>query len=320
MHRHALKACTAALVLAASASAQAQLNPTIYGLLDMSVGRFQSPGSRYLLRAESGRLTTSFLGIRGSDDLGGGLRARFGLEAYLRVDDGSVGRSPTDPFWSRTAYVGLQGAFGTSLLGRLPTPLWTSTRLFNPFGESVGFSPSIRQYFGGAILGDSRWNNSVAFSSPEPEGGNGFSYGVQFNASEGGVGATGKNIGANVLYVSGPLSATGAWQRVRNGIDQVPAGFDHQSTYQVGASYEFPVVRIYGQAGTVSTNATTHVKTALYQLGAAVPVGLGFVIGSFGHAKTEVSGTPHQIHRTFSIGYDYYLSKNTDLYAVVMNE
>ena len=152
------------------------------------------------------------------------------------ADEGAAGRSASDPFWARTAHVGLQGAFGTSVLGRSPTPLWTSTRLFNPFGDSVGFSPSIRQYFGGTILGDSRWNNSVAFSTPEVE--SGFMYSVQFNAGEGAPGSTGKNTGVNALYTSGPLSATGTWQRVRNGPGPLPAGFDHQSTFQFGASYE----------------------------------------------------------------------------------
>ena len=208
MKRSVLRAVGAVLACGAGVCAHAQTGPTIYGLLDMAAGRFQEPGQERQWRAESGRMSTSFLGIRGSDDLGGGLRARFALETYLRLDQGAAGRSTSDPFWGRTAYVGLQGAFGTSLLGRLPTPLWTATRLFNPFADSVGFSPSIRQYFGGTVIGDSRWNNSLAFTSPEPEGGNGFLYNLQFNGAEGGVGATGRNIGASVLYTAGPLSVS----------------------------------------------------------------------------------------------------------------
>ena len=202
-------------------------------------------------------------------------------------------------------------------VGRLPTPLWNATRLFNPFGDSVGFSPSIRQYFGGSILGDSRWNNSVSVSSPEVE--NGLSYQAQFNAGEGQPGSTGKNAGASVLYVSGPLSATGAWQRVRNGLVAYPAGFAHQSTYQIGASYEFPLMKLYGQVGTVKTSAMVGTKSTLYQLGAVSPVGLGFVMASYGYAKDRIDAL-HTNRKTFSIGYDYFLSKGTDLYAVAMNE
>ena len=73
---------------------------------------------------------------------------------------------------------------------------------------------------------------------------------------EGEPGSTGKNVGANVLYTSGPLSATATWQRVRNSVPPIP-GFDHQSTYQIGASYEWRIVKLYGQAGSVTTHATT---------------------------------------------------------------
>ena len=307
----------AALGFAISANAVAQTEPTLYGLVDMAAGRFQLPGSTRVLGAESGRMSLSYVGVRGSDDLGGGLRARFALETYLSVNRGAAGRSDADPFWARTAYVGLQGSFGTSWLGRLPTPLWLSTRLFNPFGDSFGFSPSIRQYFGGSILGDSRWNNSIAFATPEVD--NGLRYSVQYNAGEGEPGSTGKNVGANVLYTAGPLSATGTWQRVRNNVSPAPPGFDHQTAFQFGASYEWRIVKLYGQAGSVTTHATTAIKSRLYQLGAVSPIGLGFLMVSYGHAGDDVNGS-HFTRKTLSIGYDYFLSKATDIYAVAMNE
>ncbi|HEX7435711.1 MAG TPA: porin [Caldimonas sp.] len=317
MNRFASNAVAAALACAACASVHAQPAATIYGLLDMSAGRFQEPGSAAVRSTESGGMSTSFLGIRGGDDLGGGLRARFGLETFIRVNEGAAGRSATDAFWGRTAYAGLQGAFGTSLLGRLPTPLWLSTRLFNPFGDSLGFSPAIRQYFGGSVLGDSRWNNSVAFSSPEVE--NGLSYSFQLNGNDGGVGATGRNVGANFIYTSGPLAATVAWQHVRNGAAPLPAGFDHQSVYQIGASYELRWARLFGQAGIVKTRAALDVKSTPYQFGVAVPIGLGFVLASYGHAGTDSAGST-LTRKTVSLGYDHYLSKSTDIYAVLMNE
>ena len=145
--------------------------------------------------------------------------------------------------------------------------------MFNPFGESEGFSPSIRQYFGTAILGDSRWNNSVGFSSSAVD--NGLSWNVQFNAAENNPYATGKNVGVNALYTSGPLSLTGVWQRVRNATTPLPVGFVEQTAYQFGASYELRLLRMYGQAGRVKTRAAVDVETKLYQLGTLVPLGLG---------------------------------------------
>jgi len=107
---------------------------------------------------------------------------------------------------------------------------------------------------------------------------------------------------------------------VKNGVDVVPAGFDHQTAFQLGASYELKWLRLYGQAGAVKTSAATAVRTHLYQLGGASPIGLGFLLVSYGHARTEVAGLPASLRRTLSIGYDYYLSKNTDIYALAMNE
>jgi predicted porin len=317
MNRLVPAALVAAVAGLAGTAAHAQETPRIYGLLDVAAGRFETPGTPATKRLLNGGMSTSFLGVSGSDDLGGGLRARFGLEAYLRVDEGAAGRSAADAFWSRTAYVGLQGAFGTSLLGRLPTPLWLSTTMFNPFGNSEAFSPAIRQYFGAAILGDSRWNNSVGYSSPAVD--DGLRWNVQFNAAENSPNATGENVGVNALYSSGPFSVTGAWQRVRNSTTPLPAGFSKQDAYQLGASYELRHVRMYGQAGQVKTRAAADVETTLYQLGAVVPLGLGFVMASYGHSREDSAGS-ELLRRTFSMGYDYFLSKSTDLYAVFMSE
>ena len=314
---------TLALLLAfAACGARAQYSqpvPTLYGLLDVAAGSLQEPGQRHVLGLSSGAMSLSYLGIRGGDDLGGGLSARFGLETYVRVDDGTAGRLAGDPFWGRTAYVGFKGTFGTSLIGRLPTPLYTTTRLFNPFDESFTFSPAMRQWFGGTILGDSRWDSSVGYASPEPEG-SGWNWLIHYNASDQLPTSSGHNIGAALFYRSGPFLAAGSYQRVRNGVPVAPAGFDHQTAYQLNASYQLPWLRIYGQVGESKTSAATSVRDQLYQLGGASPIGLGFLLVSYGHARTETSGQEDRVRRTFSIGYDYFLSKNTDVYALAMNE
>jgi predicted porin len=295
------------------------LTPRIYGILDVAAGRFQEPGQTRVLALQNGTMQHSFIGFRGGDDLGGGLRARFGLESYVRVNEGAAGRTPVDGFWGRTAYAGLQGQFGTSLLGRLPTPLYTLTRQFNPFDESYGFSPAIRQWYGGTLLGDARWSNSVGYASPEPEAGAGWSWQLQYNANDNATGSTGPNIGGSLLYASGPLLAGAAFQNVRNSLETVPDQFDHQRAYEIGMSYELRRLRLYGQIGYVKTAASNAVRTNLYQLGAAAPIGLGFGLLSYGHARAEANGYA-SLRRTLSIGYDHFLSKNTDIYALAMIE
>ena len=302
-----------AAALLAAASAQAQ-TASIYGLIDMSAGRFQNVGGEKIWKAENGAMTTSFLGFKGSEDLGGGLKAKFAFEHFFRADSGSAGRFDGDAFWARSAYVGLEGAFGSTTLGRNTTPLFVSTLVFNPFGDSFGFSPSIRQYYLGALLGDSGWSNSIAYASPNLSGAT-----VNLLLGLGEGGGTGRNLGGNVLYFSGPLAATFAYQSVQNGYFGAPAGFDKQTTWQLGASYDAGMAKLFGQYGTVKSAATTDVKTKIYQLGASVPVSTGSVLVSYGNAKTEV-GSADSTRKTFSLGYDYFLSKKTDVYAALMNE
>lgn len=314
-----LAAAASVALLSLSAGARAQSSVQLYGLLDMSAGTFQTPGAARVWRAESGSMTTSFIGFRGTEDLGGGLRAKFAINHFLRVDSGASGRFDGDAFWARDAYVGLSGAFGTSTLGRNTTPLFVSTLLFNAFGDSFAFSPSIRQLFTPFIApfyGDSGWNNSLAYASNENEG---FSVNLIGNLGEGAANASGKNMGASVLYFNGPLGATAAWQKVRNGVFGAPAGWGGQTTWQLGVSYDLVRAKLFGQYTEVETNAAQKNKSKLWSVGAAVPLGAGKLLAQYGHSRAQgVPGGP--THETLSLGYDHMLSKRTDAYGVYMRE
>ena len=300
----------------AQAQAEAPAAPTIYGLLDLSAGSFQRAGERRAWRVESGQMTTSFIGIKGTDDLGGGLKARFQLESFLRADVGATGRSDSDAFFGRDSFVGLQGAFGSTVLGRNTTPFFLSTVSFNPFGDSFGFAPSVRQYYLGNVLGDRSWNDSIAYTNPYDSP---VRISLLGNLAEGAIGGTGRNLGASLFYVSGPFAATVALQRVRNSAQGLPAGFDKQEAYQVGATYDFVAVRLFGQYGRIKTVAATDARTSLYQFGASVPIGAGALLLSYGDAQTKTADM-RSTQRTLSVGYDYSLSKNTDLYGAYMLE
>jgi predicted porin len=228
-------------------------------------------------------------------------------------------RFGADPFFSREASVGLSGAFGTSVLGRTPSPLYLSTVMFNPFGESPGFSPSVRQYFGGAVLGDTRWNNSISYTNNPRDAPLRINFSA--NAPEEGPGSlsTGRNFGLAVAYLTGPFAASFAIEKIKNSLLPLPTGFNRQVAMQLGASYDFSFVRLYGQAGRVKTDAQADERTTIYQLGAAVPFGNSLVLVSYGQAreKTPISALTQ---RTYSLGYDYFLSKSTDIYVAAMYE
>src|SRR2546423_10040908 len=230
MIRSLTPSAVAAALLALAGAANAQ-NLQLYGLVDMSAGRFQPSGGSGVWRADSGAMTTSFLGLKGSDDLGGGVRARFAIEHFFRADTGQPGRYNGDAFWARNAYVGLSGAFGTTVLGRNTTPLFVTTLMFNAFGDSYAFSPAIRQLFTPALApfyGDSGWDNSGSYSSGDDDR---FSHSLLGGMGEGAPGATGKNASVALLFPKGPIGLAAGWHRGKNGAGtssmhpQHPAGF-----------------------------------------------------------------------------------------------
>ncbi len=324
-----LRASAIALAcLAIGGAANAQSSVSAYGLIDLAAGQFQSAGGLKVKRLDSGDMSTSYIGFKGSEDLGGGLRAGFQLESFIGVDTGGAGRvSGVDAFWARNANVSLSGGFGTLKLGRQGPPLFVSTLLFNAFGDSFGFSPAIRQYYsapyGTPLVGDSGWNNAIGYSLPSYGG---LSANVLVAAGEGAATAKGKNVGANVLYFAGPVALTAAWQDVKAGgilgrpISAFP-GYTDQTAFQFGGSFDAGAVKLFAQYGKVDTKATKDVSTKNFNVGAKVPLGAGSLLAQYGKSTISTVGTlGNQESEIASFGYDYFLSKRTDVYAVLMLE
>lgn len=319
-------AAMAAAALCLSAPAFAQSSVSAYGLIDMSAGRFQDAGAQKLSRAQSGNMATSFLGFSGKEELSSTLKAKFAIETFLRADTGEAGRFGGDTYWARAAWVGLQGDFGSTVYGRTTNQFFVSTLIFNAFGDSFGYSPAIRQVLTPStvhpqmlpFLGDTGWSNSMLYSSPSSGG---FSFNLQASLPEGTQ--PGRNLGGNVLYFGGPFAATVAVQQVKQGLTFAPAivttGFKSQDSAQVGLSYDAQVVKLFGQYSQVKTKAATDTKTQVYGVGASVPLGAGKLLAQYGHATAEYP-TSEVVNKTLTVGYDYNLSKATDLYAVVMRD
>jgi predicted porin len=129
------------------------------------------------------------------------------------------------------------------------------------------------------------------------------------------------------MYVSGPLAATIGWQRVKTGAGLSPAlpsnlappGFGSQQTLQVAGSYDLTIAKLFGQYSHVRTKAADSTTTKVWSIGASVPVGAGRALAQYGSATAAVGGAEPR-HNILSLGYDYSLSKRTDVYAVFMND
>lgn len=288
----------------------------MYGLLGMYLGHVQVSGRPgHVTQLGQGGLVTSYIGFRGSEDLGGGLKAIFALEAWLQPDDGALGRAAADSFFSRNSYVGLQGSLGRLTAGRQTNPTYLSMGQASAFGGSTVFSPLVLQSFiasyGGVVIGDTVWNNTVEYVSPRLRGVT-FTgiYGLGEVAGQSGV----ANLGLHANYSNGPLAAVVSVQRVRT---PMTAPVTQQNAYFGGASYDFKVAKLFGallQTSTEGTRIETHTASA----GLRVPVGPGAVMAEW--ARTRRDAAALTVRNTGSVGYDYFLSKRTDVYVAYVHD
>ena len=105
-------------MLLAAAGAHAQTNVTIYGSLDAGISSVNNERGSSVTKLDTGNRSPNRLGFRGSEELGNGMRALFGLESGYNVDDGTLKRANT--LFNRNAWVGLSSKAGTVSLGHMP--------------------------------------------------------------------------------------------------------------------------------------------------------------------------------------------------------
>lgn len=310
----------------------AQSSVTVSGTIDAYVGSMKSagdPGRTAVLG--SGGLTTSWIGFKGVEDLGGGLQAGFALTSFLRVDSGAYGRFDGDPIYSRDANVYLSGGLGKVTLGRALAPNFLPTILANPLGDSFTFSPLVLHanvntagWPRRTTPADTGWSNQVIYSTPK-FGGLSANLHYQFGEQNSATGNSGAgNVGANVMYFGGPLTLVGFYER-----DEVGNPFpgllatsvggvsvpETRSDWMVGGSWDFKWMKIYGTYGGSKADVADYDATT-GSLGVGVPIGAGTLSAAV--AQTKVEGSYEGKRTTGTVGYDYYLSKRTDVYAMVM--
>ncbi|MBF5003886.1 porin [Diaphorobacter caeni] len=318
-------ALTAGL-LAPTAFAQSQVS--IYGVVDEYVGTVRTANDKGPATStqvvNSGGMTTSFIGFKGSENLGGGLKTVFGIESFIRLDTGVYGRNDADSFWGRLAIVGLSSdQWGTLTVGRHVTPYALATGNFSPLTGSTTFSPSFATVFKGNVQGDTRHNNSLRYVTPKMGGlvvDALYSFGAEIN--DGPNAKQARSVDAVIRYEGDRwAAAVGTRQINLNANDNGRK----QKSYMAGLSYDFTVAQIYAQVHdgreTFRSNPNLEVKRRVYELSGAVPLGAGRITAAYAYSSIDDRNpaTPDQ-RRVWSVGYMYALSKRTDLYAVTYRD
>jgi predicted porin len=290
----AIAAFAVAAVPAAGALAQSSV--TLFGVVDVGVRQLDNGGVRQSQLSTDG-LSSSRLGFRGVEDLGGGLRAGFWLESQLNADTGTPNASR---FWHRRATLSLHsGSLGEIRLGRDQVPTWTAVGNFDVFGTN-GIGDTATTY---AVLGGidtrARADNMVAYFLPSIGG----LYGnLSLAAGEGTPGR--KYIGGRIGYRSGAFDLTAAYAETEVTTDNV-------ELLVLAGSYDFGMIKFSGIFQEASYQADEDTR---YTIGATVPFGKALLRASY--TSTDGSGSiGNRDADSFALGGVYALSKRTALYA-----
>ncbi|KXB31055.1 hypothetical protein AT959_10165 [Dechloromonas denitrificans] len=309
----------------ASTAAFAQSNVTIYGSVDMGYAYRYDSNNRNVdsnSAIDGGQAQGNRLGFKGVEDLGNGLKAVFLLEQGFGVDASSdattaAGTNKSISF-TRQAYVGLTGGFGTAIAGRLYTPHFSFVSAIDPF--SAGTVGQYKNVYGGGLFDPTRVDNAVAYVSPSFGG---FTvtgaYSNNAIAQESSIDNSQNNTVYALLarYTAGPVDVGFNVHRIAGASGNgVPTTMKSIDNYTLGGTFDAKVVKIHGLIShNIQDNATgtNDVQIDNYMIGATVPVGKFAIKTSymFSDGNSAAGGNAQQ----FAVGGNYALSKRTDLYT-----
>jgi len=324
-----MKKTLIALAALAATGAFAQSTVTLYGRLDAGYSANTTTTTTAAGVSTEARdnginnngLATSYWGMRGSEDLGGGLRANFNLETDVQIDTGTTGTSAGAgaTAFDRISTIGLSGGFGSVMVGRFYTPMFLATNSTDVFGTAGAYTVNL--FTDGVRASDAVWYSTPAMG--------GFSamlmLGRNDTTNTGAVApasattATSGVTGLKVNYAAGPLMVTAAYSKV----ESTAAGADATATgAAIGGTYDFGVAKLFanyirGKSETTASALSTE-KTET-NLGVSVPMGAVTILAAYGRntqdtvvAAGVVDG---QSGNDYVVGVTYDLSKRTALYV-----
>jgi predicted porin len=305
--------------------ASAQGSVTLFGVVDLNVRYVNNDASMYQL-AQDG-MSSSRLGFRGVEDLGGGLKASFWLEGALGPDTGLGGSSVGNSSRSTNAYafqrrstLSLSNQWGELRLGRDYTSTFWNWTVFDPFGTNgvgaatnLGLGADIRNAtsstnaFGTLV----RANNMVAYILPAGQFGPGLYGQVQVAAGENDI--LNKYFGGRIGYSAGPFNVAAAYGMTETGVNDID-----MDNWNIGGSWDFKFLKLSAFYGEISLDTAVKYKQENWYIGVSAPLGQANLKASYG--AVNVSG-PAAVNGNdasqWAIGADYNLSKRTAFYVTL---
>lgn len=294
------KSLIALAAMAFVGAASAQSSVTLYGVADMWVGKPE--GEK--IQSGSGGLAGSRWGIKGTEDLGGSLKAIFNLEQGFDLGNGSIQNFAAGNAvgFTRQSTVGLEGGFGTIKLGQN----WTSFddiygSANSGFDSALSASRGVWKNYWAYSNGNTTSNAQIYYATPVISGFSG-AFSTKLAGDE--TAAEKKHVAAHVKYESGPMYAGFAYEK-----DYGPTKLNN---ILLNGSYDLGAVKVMGSYYRTETPDATNSKINSYQVGADIPVNAAITV-SIGYASSKQVNTTTS--NGFGIAAAYNLSKRTTVYG-----
>lgn len=266
--------------LAACSAASAQSSVTLYGVADISLAKVTGSSVQMAGLAPLTNGTSRF-GLRGTEDMGGGLKASFNFEAEVNPETGATATAT----FARAANMSLSGGFGTLKMGRTLNPSFYGVTAWELTG-AANYSVVSSQF---SYAGSSRNSSELSYTTPN-FGGMTLTLGKVLKGDNSNVG----KIDLNLIYRNGPLAASLAY----NKMDNTP------KNYVLGVAYDFGSFKLAGSAQDVTGAG----RGKGFTLGGTVPLGAVSLIVDFAR-DTKNKDSDYLLEAR------YALSKRTFIYG-----
>lgn len=318
MKPSALALALTSTLFAATAAQAAESNVQIYGLIDAGVDytTHTNAAGDSATRVISGGKNTSRWGFKGSEDLGGSLKAVFGLEGGILMDTGAADGA----LFKRQAYVGLDGSLGRIIIGRSFTTTYDFVIAFDP----LGYAPNYSWATSSNATGSSKYGMTTAFDNLIKYSGKTgeFKYGATIGLGEQSTSAAdSRKYAIGGSWTRNEFAVMAAYEQINGNTVAATGNRDKTTALHVAADYKTGPWRltaglrdyklVAGKAATADVKATTYWGGVSYLITPAVTLtGAVYAVDVKNVAANTDADPVMYVARAM-----YALSKRTDLYA-----
>ncbi len=322
-----MKRSLVALALAGAFASAAQAQSIeMYGLVDMGfvqesggpTGPVTTPASPRgsINKLTSGAQSGTRLGFKGTEDLGGGMKALFVLETGIAADKGGFNQNNG---FARQSFVGLQSDMGTVTMGRQYTPYFLTMLVGDPFAAGMAGAAQNMLMPGANI----RMNDTVKYTSPVFAGFSGeaaYGFGEQVDSV-----VRNRQLGAFINYSGAPVNVRLGYLRKNTDLTTLTGQTKDKeiSNWILAANWDIKVAKLFAAItnndegenipAVVANAKPSRAASKDYLIGAQIPFNKHTFIASYIYKDggTGTTGNANQL----AFGYTYTMSKRTNLYA-----